>query len=155
MIRYCNYLQRVCIVLFFVAGIAIIPGTATIFAEDGSELTKADLDEMVQMTRPANNTTPVTFFYDPECAPCIPVHEYLIRYLSDHPSVQVTMVNLSSGPESEAMMREFFIGHNRTMMNTPVIFFGPMGLEGTDEIIQNFESVYHWYMDESCGCQSM
>ncbi|HOJ96547.1 MAG TPA: hypothetical protein PK024_06925 [Methanospirillum sp.] len=153
MMNYLNSFPKIFIVLFLAVSIVVMPVRATIFAEDGSELTIGDLYDMVNTTHPANNTTPVTFFFDPECGPCIPVHEYLETYLTDHPDVSVMMVNLSSGPESEAMMRDLFIQHNRTIMNTPVIFFGPMGLEGTDEIINHFELVYHWYTDESCNCQ--
>jgi thiol-disulfide isomerase/thioredoxin len=151
--NYFSSFQKISLFLIIGISIGIMPVSATIFAEDGSELTVGDLYDMVNMTRPANNTTPVTFFFDPECGPCIPVHAYLENYLTNHPDVNVTMVNLSSGPESESMMRDLFIQHNRTMMNTPVIFFGPMGLEGTDEIISHFELLYHWYTDESCNCQ--
>lgn len=55
------------------------------------------------------------------------------------------MVNPLTGPESEAMMSDLCIQHNRSMMNTPVLFFGLVGLEGTDEIINGFEMLYRWY----------
>lgn len=147
--------QKAFLILLIGMSVWIIPGSATVFVEDGKELTIDDLYEMVNTTKPANNSAPVVFFYDPECGPCIPVHEYLEKYLSDHPDVEVEMVNLSAGPESEAMMSDLYIQHNRSMMNTPVIFFGPVGLEGTDEIINGFEMVYRWYTTEDCNCQSL
>ena len=153
--KYFGFNQKIFAILFMVMSILILPVNATIFAEDGSELTIDDLYEMVNTTKPANNSAPVVFFYDPECGPCIPVHEYLEKYISDHPVVKVEMVNLSAGPESEVMMSELYIQHNRSMMNTPVIFFGPVGLEGTDEIINGFEMVYRWYTTEDCNCQSI
>lgn len=144
--------QRVAIIMFILLNVWIVPVSAMIFAEDGSNLTVEDLNMMTNTTKPAHNTEPVTFFYDQECGPCIPVHDYLVNYLSEHPDIEVEMVNLSSGSESERRMGEMYIQHNRTLMNTPVIFFGPVGLEGTDEIINAFESVYHWYKDEDCDC---
>jgi len=153
--NYFGSFQKAFLILLIWMSVWIIPGNATVFVEDGKELTIVDLYEMVNTTKPANNSAPVVFFYDPECGPCIPVHEYLEKYISDHPVVEVEMVNLSAGPESEAMMSNLFIQHNRSMMNTPVIFFGPVGLEGTDEIINGFEMVYRWYTTEDCNCQSI
>lgn len=153
--NYFGSFQKPFLVLLIGMSVWIIPGSATVFVEDGKELTIDDLYEMVNTTKPANNSAPVVFFYDPECGPCIPVHEYLEKYISDHPVVEVEMVNLSAGPESEAMMSDLYIQHNRSMMNTPVIFFGPVGLEGTDEIINGFEMVYRWYTTEDCNCQSL
>ena len=153
--NYFGSFQKAFLILLIGMSVWIIPGSATVFVEDGKELTIDDLYEMVNTTKPANNSAPVVFFYDPECGPCIPVHEYLEKYISDHPVVEVEMVNLSAGPESEAMMSNLFIQHNRSMMNTPVIFFGPVGLEGTDEIINGFEMVYRWYTTEDCNCQSL
>jgi len=153
--NYFGSFQKPFLILLIGMSVWIIPGSATVFVEDGKELTIDDLYEMVNTTKPANNSAPVVFFYDPECGPCIPVHEYLEKYISDHPVVEVEMVNLSAGPESEAMMSDLYIQHNRSMMNTPVIFFGPVGLEGTDEIINGFEMVYRWYTTEDCNCQSL
>jgi len=153
--NYFGSFQKPFLILLIGMSVWIIPGSATVFVEDGKELTINDLYEMVNTTKPANNSAPVVFFYDPECGPCIPVHEYLEKYISDHPVVEVEMVNLSAGPESEAMMSDLYIQHNRSMMNTPVIFFGPVGLEGTDEIINGFEMVYRWYTTEDCNCQSL
>ena len=153
--NYFGSFQKAFLILLIGMSVWIIPGSATVFVEDGKELTIDDLYEMVNTTKPANNSAPIVFFYDPECGPCIPVHEYLEKYISDHPVVEVEMVNLSAGPESEAMMSDLYIQHNRSMMNTPVIFFGPVGLEGTDEIINGFEMVYRWYTTEDCNCQSL
>ena len=153
--NYFGSFQKAFLILLIGMSVWIIPGSATVFVEDGKELTIDDLYEMVNTTKPANNSAPVVFFYDPECGPCIPVHEYLEKYISDHPVVEVEMVNLSAGPESEAMMSDLYIQHNRSMMNTPVIFYGPVGLEGTDEIINGFEMVYRWYTTEDCNCQSL
>lgn len=153
--NYFGSFQKAFLILLIGMSVWIIPGSATVFVEDGKELTIDDLYEMVNTTKPANNSAPVVFFYDPECGPCITVHEYLEKYISDHPVVEVEMVNLSAGPESEAMMSDLYIQHNRSMMNTPVIFFGPVGLEGTDEIINGFEMVYRWYTTEDCNCQSL
>lgn len=153
--NYFGSFQKAFLILVIGMSVWIIPGSASVFVEDGKELTIDDLYEMVNTTKPANNSAPVVFFYDPECGPCIPVHEYLEKFISDHPVVEVEMVNLSAGPVSEAMMSDLYIQHNRSMMNTPVIFFGPVGLEGTDEIINGFEMVYRWYTTEDCNCQSL
>ena len=55
------------------------------------------------------------------------------------------MVNLSLGNESQDRLNAYYITYNREWMNIPVAFIGPMGLEGTDEIINNFEGLHSWY----------
>lgn len=123
----------------------IIPVSATIFNQDGSNLSVTELYNLTNSTKPVDANGSVVFFFDPDCSPCIPVHEYLVNYLADHPDTGVEMVNLSEGQDAEDLINALYISHNREWINTPVIFIGPIGLEGTNEIISGFEDVYRWY----------
>ena len=135
----------VAILMLIGMSICILPVSATIFTQDGSNRTVSELYNLTNSTRPTDTNGSVVFFYDPTCSPCIPVHEYMVTYLSDHPGTEVEMVNLSEGQDAEDHMNALYIVHHREWMNTPVIFIGPIGLEGTDEILSGFEGVYRWY----------
>ncbi|PKL60665.1 MAG: hypothetical protein CVV33_01505 [Methanomicrobiales archaeon HGW-Methanomicrobiales-4] len=140
-----NWFRMIPLLMLIGMSMSVIPVNATIFTQDGSNLTTTDLYNLTNSTKPVLHNESVVFFYDPNCSPCIPVHEYLAQYLSDNPETEVEMVNLSEGQEAEDHMNILYMTHNREWMNTPVIFIGPIGLEGTDEIITSFESVYTWY----------
>lgn len=143
-----HYWSRSILFLILIGmSLSVFPVNATIFVQDGSNLTITELYNLTNSTKPVAQNGSVVFFYDPNCSPCIPVHEYLVQYLSDNPGTKVEMVNLSEGQEAQDHMNILYITHNREWMNTPVIFIGPIGLEGTDEIMTGFESVYHWYMN--------
>ena len=133
------------IFLMFLISLFISPVSATIFSQDGSNMTEAALYMLTNNTAPIANNQSIEFFYDPECGACTPTHEYMEQYLSEHPGTNVTMVNLSSGPEAQDLLNERYIAYHREFLNIPVVFVGPIGLEGTKEIISNFEGVYHWY----------
>lgn len=141
-----NHASRFAIILiiFGVAG-ATLPVSATIFSEDGSNLTAADLANLTNSTDYGSMSGTATLFFDPECSPCKPVHTYIEKYLTEHPGTNVTMVDLSKGNESEDLMNEYYLNYHREWMSIPVLFIGPVGLEGTDEILTGFEGVYKWY----------
>ncbi|MFH0968331.1 MAG: hypothetical protein V1862_11680 [Methanobacteriota archaeon] len=143
-----NVPRMVTILIFIGMSLLAFPVSATIFVQDGSNLTTLELYNLTNSTKPVDNNGSVVFFYDPTCSPCIPVHEYLVNYLSKHPGTNVEMVNLSKGQDAEDQMIVLYITHNREWMNTPVIFIGPIGMEGTDEIISGFEGVYRWYKNK-------
>ena len=124
---------------------SVFPATAVIFSEDGSNHTESELYNLTNNTKPVELNRTAIFFYDPECNYCKPAYAYMEKYLSEHPGSQVEVVNLSQGQEAEERLNDHYIAYNREWMNIPVMFIGPVGLEGTDAIINNFESVYNWY----------
>jgi len=134
----------VSVFIFFLI-ISIFPACATIFLEDGSNLTPSELYTLTNETKPDNTTSPVVFFYDPECGSCGPAHEYIEKYHSEHPESNISIVNLSADRESEAELNYYYSSYKRDFMYIPVVFIGPVGLEGNEEIISGFEDVFNWY----------
>jgi glutaredoxin len=125
--------------------ISIFPAGATIFLNDGSNLTPSELYTLTNETKPDNTTSPVVFFYDPECGSCGPAHEYIEKYLSNHTESNLTIINLSADRGAEVQLNNYYSSYKREFMYIPVVFIGPVGLEGTEEIISGFENVYNWY----------
>ncbi len=125
--------------------LSVFPASATIFSEDGSNMTEETLYTLTNQTIPADTNRTIEFYYDPECGACTPAHEYMEQYIANHPGTQVTLINLSSGQQAEDQLNERYIAYNREYLNIPVVFIGPVGLEGTREIIRNFEGLLTWY----------
>jgi hypothetical protein len=133
------------ILLLAIVSMSVAPVSAVIFSEDGSNVTVSDLYNLTNSTDTiAGNISPV-FFYDPDCGACGPVHEYIEGYMADHPEMIFKMVNLSEGQEAENLLDAYYSTYNREWVNIPVVFIGPMGLEGTQEIINNFDGLNSWY----------
>ena len=125
--------------------LSVFPASGTIFSEDGSNMTEETLYTLTNQTIPADTNRTIEFYYDPECGACTPAHEYMEQYLANHTGTQVTLVNLSSGQGAEDQLNERYIAYHREYLNIPVVFIGPVGLEGTREIIRNFEGLSTWY----------
>jgi len=135
------------IAVFILIGmsLSIFPASATIFFEDGSNRTISELYTLTNGSQPTDSTAPAVFFYDPNCSACTPAHEYLTTYITAHPETPIELVDLSESPAAEDRLNSLYISHNREWMNIPVMFIGPVGLEGTNEIITDFEGVNSWY----------
>lgn len=138
------YLRVLMILLLGIIPV-LTPVSAVIFTEDGTNLTAIELYTMTNSTRTGEATSPVVLFTDPNCGSCSHVHEYMETYLKEHPDVSVEIANLSAGPENEDRVNQFYMNYHRDDLRVPVIFIGPVGLLGSDEIITNFATVYNWY----------
>jgi len=125
--------------------LSVFPVSATIFLENGSNATESDLYNLTNSTITVPGNISPAFFFDPYCGACSPAEEYIETYVAAHPEIDLQMVNLSLGNESQDRLNAYYITYNREWMNIPVAFIGPMGLEGTDEIINNFEGLHSWY----------
>ncbi len=147
MIRSHNFPVGTLMAVFILIGmiLSVFPASATIFFEDGANRTVSDVYTLMNTTKPADDGRPIVFFYDPDCGSCIPAHEYLTTYIAEHPGTPVEMVNLSYNQEGEDRLNDLLHTYHREWMNIPVMFIGPVALEGTDEIINGFEDVYSWY----------
>jgi hypothetical protein len=133
----------------------ILPASATIFFEDGANRTVADVYDLMSTPKPTDDDRPVVFFYDPDCGSCIPAHEYLISYIEEHPGTKIEVANLSNNQGEEERLNDLLFNYHREWMNIPVMFIGPVALEGTDEIINGFEEVYVWYTGEAPATMSI
>lgn len=65
------------------------------------------------------------------------------------------MVNLLNNQGEEALLNDLLFEYHREWMNIPIIFIGPVALEGTDEIINGFEEVYDWYTGKTPTTRSI
>ena len=122
------------------------PASATIFTNNGTEIDESTLENLMQSPAPSDNTSDIQFFYDPECGACGPVHEYLDEYMAENPDTEVQSLNFTEGASVMDRFSELKAEYSREKVYIPVIFFGPVALEGTDDILTYFEDVYTWCM---------
>jgi len=135
----------VVIILLCFAFILGTPVSATIFTSEEPELAETNLFELTNTTAPPDEKEPVIFLYDPYCESCQPAHEYLTRYLEEHPDVKVDLLDSTSDPRGQKEYEERTTAFNRETLYVPVIFIGPLALEGKNDIMTHFETVYQWY----------
>lgn len=138
--------------LFFISLVIFFcPVSATIFIEDGSEFDKYDLLEYLEEPAPAFDEPVVIYFYDPYCSACDSAHDFLDSYLEDNPDTILEQINLEDGSDEMDMFREFSDAFNREKAFIPLMYIGPVALEGPDEISEHFDMVYNWYMTSYAG----
>lgn len=125
--------------------VSAFPVTAIIFTNEVSNLTEPELYELTNGTGPIETSEPAYFLYDPECGSCAPAHEYLQEYLKQHPDVRVEMLSLTEGDEGKEKYDELKAAFHREKVYIPVMYIGPIGLEGSHDIETHFEDVYRWY----------
>ncbi|MBN1167705.1 MAG: hypothetical protein JXA44_11340 [Methanospirillaceae archaeon] len=128
--------------------IAMVPASATIFIEDGSEIEDGALYELIADVAPEYSEDAVVFFYDPECGVCTPAHEFLDEYIKINPETHVQILNLADSSEERKLFKEFKQQFNREVVYTPVLYIGPVAFEGSPDIKEYFEEVYLWYTSE-------
>ncbi len=117
---------------------------AVVFSSEGVELNSSDIHDLLTDSHPIY-TGPVVFFYEYSCTTCLPVIYYLNQYRLSHPETEF-IEHTTSSMKTKWELEKFAILHNRKVINLPVVFIGPIGIEGTDDIIRLFDNFYSWYM---------
>jgi hypothetical protein len=133
------------VLLIIGMGYAVFPVSGTLFYHDGSNISPSVLYMLTNSTYGGEPNGPAVFFYDPECGACKPVEAFFDSYRASHLADRLEIVNLSSGEQAEDRLNALYLQYHREWINIPVVFIGPIGIEGTRDIIDNFESVYSWY----------
>ena len=120
------------------------PASAEFFIK-GMDLTEDEFNEYILTNEPEYVEDSIIFFHDPGCGACIPAHEFLEEYLLEYPDTEILMMSLSSG-ESRDMFNQKKAEFERSPVFVPVLYIGPVALEGYDEIRDYFEETYLWYI---------
>jgi len=117
---------------------------ATVFNSEGNELNNTVIRDLLGGSH-AIYTGPAILFYEISCTPCLPAVHYLNQYLISNPDADLIEYT-GSTLEAQWQLEKLSTLHNRKFVNLPVIFIGPIGIEGTDDIIRYFNEIYSWYM---------
>lgn len=141
-----NWMRILVILTILGSGIAVPMVSGTIFTKDGSEISEAQLYELTNSTRVSDEESSVIFFYDPECESCMKVEEFIEPYLVKHPDTKIEKFSIANGTDEMGKFEDQKIVFHREKVFVPVMFFGSVALEGSADIVNNFESVYSWFI---------
>lgn len=139
-----HYRAWIVLALILLSGLIITQASATIFNETGGELNEEALYTLTNGTLPSDVNRTVVYFYDPECESCFKVGEFLETYLKDHPDTDIERISIAEGPGEFERFNQYKTDYNREDVFIPVMYFGPVALEGATDIITNFETIYNW-----------
>ena len=142
-----SYPHQICLIFLIILGIGltVTPSSAHIFTTGGSNFTPSELYELTNSSKIIEQNDSVIFFYDSVCGSCVPAQLYLETYNAEHPDVTVEMVDIIAKPGNEDRLNQYSHAYNHDFINVPVVFIGPVVLQGSDEIKTKFEGVYNWY----------
>jgi hypothetical protein len=146
--------QTVIICTVFLVVAALSPVCATIFTVNGSDITETELYELTNGTSPSGEIDPVTYFYDPDCESCQEAGEFFTTFLTANPEVPLEKLNIFNETGEVQKFYEFKTRFSRENLYVPVVFVGPVGLEGASDIRSNFRDVYQWYNQSSTNLTS-
>ena len=121
------------------------PVSATIFTINGTELDEEGLITYLKTPAPAFQEPVIIYFYDPHCGSCSATQDFWKTYLKEHPDTILEQVSLEEGAHMDRF-KEFTETYNRDKAYIPLVYIGPVGLEGKDDIKHYFDMVYSWYM---------
>lgn len=135
------------LLVFLIAAVmvSISPASATIFTQEGSDISAAALYEMTNTTKSSSDISSIFYFYDPDCESCQAAEEFFESYLTDNPDTKIEKMNIFNETGEKEKFDEFKTKFNRETLYVPVVFIGTVALEGSTDIRDNFEDVYHWY----------
>ena len=121
------------------------PVSAEFFIK-GTDLTEDEFIEYLQTTEPEYVENSIIYFYDPGCGSCIPAHEFLENYILENPDTEILMFDLTESEKNREMFDEKKTEFERSPVFIPVLYIGPVALEGFTEIEEFFEETYQWYI---------
>ncbi|HWQ65254.1 MAG TPA: hypothetical protein VN372_00110 [Methanospirillum sp.] len=135
--------------LFCLCGLIslISPASATIFQLDGAVIEETDLYALTNSSgESVNMSDPIIFFYDPDCGACAAAHEFINGYLAEHPDQEMSLVNIAEGEEQMRQFDDNKTRFNREGVSVPVLYIGPVALEGSGTIKTHTAETIAWYL---------
>lgn len=124
----------------------IQPGAATVFSQDGSDISGPHLIEtMNNATNVSATPFPIQFFYNTHCGSCQGAIKYLDNFTVSHPDIVIESHDLFNNTESFALYEDYKLRFNRTDIHYPVIYMGNVGIMGSEDIEAYTELLTLWY----------
>ena len=141
-----NWTRILVVLTLLGSGITVSMVSASIFIKDGSEIAESQLFELTNSTPLSGDEKSVQYFFDPDCESCMKVEEFMVPYLVKHPDTKIEKFSISNSTEEIEKFNDLKTDFNRDKVFVPVMYFGSVALEGSTDIVNNFESVYAWYI---------
>lgn len=135
--------------LFIVFICSVQTGSATIFLQDGTEIPGEQFSEMIENSSIMylyGTPSPFRFFYNTHCGSCHAALQYLEDFSQRNPKVRIGFYDLHNSTENSVLFDQYRGQFNRSHIHYPVIFAGPIGITGSDDIVTYTEPLSEWYL---------
>jgi cytochrome c biogenesis protein CcdA len=116
------------------------PASAEIFVKNGSSIpdgTPADL--LIQEIMSSDEPISTAFFYNTHCGACHQAREHLNELAQIHPEIYPASYDLFNNTTNSRAFDETKQAYNQKFISYPVIFIGPVVLEGNEAISTYYE----------------
>nr|WP_319540862.1 cytochrome c biogenesis CcdA family protein [uncultured Methanospirillum sp.] len=128
------------ILLICSLAVLISSASAEVFVKNGSSIpdgTPADL--LIQDILASDEPVSTAFFYNTHCGICHEALEYLKGLAEIHPEIYPASYDLFNNTTNGKLFDEAKLAYNQKYISYPVIFIGPVVLEGYDAISTYYE----------------
>ena len=128
------------ILLLCSLAVLISTASAEVFVKNGSSIpdgTPADL--LIQDILASDKPASTAFFYNTHCGVCHEALEYLKGLAEIHPEIYPASYDLFNNTTNGKLFDEAKLAYNQKHISYPVIFIGPVVLEGYDAISTYYE----------------
>lgn len=138
MLKFTQY----CIILFL---LCVIAGTissvgAEVFFRNGSSVPSGTpVDLLIREIKSSDEQPSIAFFYNSHCGGCQDALTYLSNLSRNHPELYPTGYDLLNNTTNGKLFDKTVKEYNQTHFSYPVIFMGPVVLQGSDDISTYYE----------------
>ena len=113
----------------------VLPGSATLYLLDGSELSRDQIPEIMVTSSNNQNSTQIQFFYDYDCQSCEQALDYIRSFEKKNPEIAITYYNLAYPKENNILFTQQKERFNTTRIHYPAVFIGNIAISGSSDII--------------------
>lgn len=151
--RFCShtnsFLRIACPVLMVLSIFLITPVSATMFLQNGSEVSGDQLIGVVASSENSSVTPfPLQFFYNTHCGSCQASLEYLNNFTRNNSDIQIAYHDLYNNSTNMTLYNQYKSRFDRNDIHYPVIFIGEIAIMGSDDIGSYTQPLVLWYQKE-------
>lgn len=115
---------------------------AEVFLKNGSAVPDGTpIDTLTQEVQSFNEPISSAFFYNTHCGACHEALAYLDELAKTYPDIYPASYDLFNNTTNGKLFDEAKIAYNQEHISYPVVFIGPVVLEGNDAIFTYFETL--------------
>jgi len=132
------------VLLFLLCSLAmLIPSaSAEVYMQNGSMVPDGTPAEvLIQQISASKEPISSAFFYNTHCGACHEARAYLTELAEVHPEIYPASYDLFNNTTNSELFNEAKQAYNQKFISYPVVFIGPVVLEGNDAISTYYEAL--------------
>ncbi|HWQ67499.1 MAG TPA: hypothetical protein VN372_11610 [Methanospirillum sp.] len=121
-------------------------GSATVFFQDGTDISGDTLIETMANTSNVSTTPfPIQFFYNNQCGSCQSALDYMKEFTRKNPDVVIQYHDLFNSTTNSSLYNQYKDQFNRKDIHYPVVFVGDIAIMGSADIAKYLDPLTVWY----------